>query len=703
MTIEVLPVTNSIGAEVRGVDLRSCSDTELEAVRDALHEHQVIFLRAAHLSPEDHLAVARRFGTPSIFPLARLKGATEPSVQVISDGPDSPPTAEMWHTDVTWTATPPRYALLCGEVVPAAGGDTLWASMTAAYEALSPAMQEMLAGLEIEHTTDSFVESLLERGNHTPEARALADRLNDAYPRVVVHPLVRTHPENGRRILFLGGASMDRIRDMRRDESDALLDFLRRHVTDERFQCRWRWSPGDLAIWDERSTMHRAAADHFPQHRTVCRIEIDGDRPYFDPEAHLATAEAARPNDELDLAWQRLCDGLRSAATIITDDPASADPALRAAGYRYLLNLLNAGLEQEVFSADPVYPEVGHLQDNTKRYATESPDCLFGHAALDPNGTYRLTGTGGRARYIGLTLYDTVRLYEKVERGREPGDFAAAFKAATGSTLAAISNPGGITLRDNGDFEVVISAEPHEGNWLPMPPDTGRLITRQYFYDWDGEDPYHISIERLDVPGAGPVAEPQVVSGQVETVGRFVDGFSEYWAAMYALRDGERNVLRTQPPVSSSYAGDGGNIAYGGGSFEIEPDEALILEVVPPDCHFWNIHLGDYWGQSLDYTYRQTSLNGHQAVLDNGVFRAVVAHRDPGVANWIDTAGNRFTRCVYRWWMAQSGELPTPTVRKVKFADLRRELPESTIWVTPAERRELLGRRRAAVLARYSR
>ncbi|MGO4204096.1 DUF1214 domain-containing protein [Rhodococcus sp. TAF43] len=197
-------------------------------------------------------------------------------------------------------------------------------------------------------------------------------------------------------------------------------------------------------------------------------------------------------------------------------------------------------------------------------------------------------------------------------------------------------------MQDNGDFEVVISAQPHEGNWLPMDPRT--------------------------------------------------------------LRDAERNVLRTQPPVSSTYARDGGHIAYGGGSFEIGPDEALILEVTPPDCHFWNIHVGDYWGQSLGYTYRQTSLNGHQAVLDeDGVFRAVVAHRDPGVANWLDTAGNTFTRCVYRWWLASTQDLPAPTVRKVMFDDVLAALPATTARVGVGERREVLGRRRAAVLKRYFR
>lgn len=419
----------------------------------------------------------------------------------------------------------------------------------------------------------------------------------------------------------------------------------------------------------------------------------------------LPSDERHRRNAELDAAWQSLCENLSRASTVISGDSKSEDPTLRAAGYRYLLNLLNAGLEQVVFSADPDYPEVGHLQDNTKRYATESPDCLFGHAVLDPAGTYRLTGTGGCARYIGLTLYDTVSLYEKVQSECDrPKDFRAAFKAATGSTLAAISHPGGITLQDNGDFEVIISARPHEGNWLPMPENTKDIVTRQYFYDWDAEEPYHLSIERIDVNGSGPVVEPVTVTGQVEALGRFVDGFADYWAAIYSLRDSERNVLRTQPTLHSSYASDGGNIAYGGGTFEIAPDEALILEVTPPGCHFWNIHLGDHWGQSLDYTYRQTSLNGHQAVLDvDGVFRAVVAHRDPGVANWLDTAGNTVTRCVYRWWLAAGTDLPTPTVRKVKFADVLDELPAASTRIGSDERLAVLRRRRAAVLKRYVR
>lgn len=408
-------------------------------------------------------------------------------------------------------------------------------------------------------------------------------------------------------------------------------------------------------------------------------------------------------NAALDAAWAKLCDDLRSAGEMVARDAVSDDPTMRSSGYRYLLNLLNAGLEQMVFSADAEYPEVGHLQDNTKRYATESPDCLFGHTALDPAGTYRLTGTGGRARYIGLTLYDTVELYRKVDReALSRRDFAQAFRSATGGTVGAVSNPGSLELRADGDFEVIISAQEHGGNWLPLHPDATRLMIRQYFYDWENEAPYHISVERLDLDGTGPVPDPTVIAQQVAGVGEFVDGFAEYWAAMYSARAGIVNALLTQPPVSDSYAGDGGYIAYGGGCFEIGEDEAAIVEVTPPDCHFWNIHLGDYWGQSLDYTFRQTSLNGHQAALEDGVFRAVVAHRDPGVANWLDTAGNRFTRCVYRWWLAESDDLPSPTVRVVKWADLDNELAGAP-RVDADQRKQAIDIRRRAVLDRYQR
>jgi taurine dioxygenase len=284
MALDLRPVSGSLGAEVRGVDLRALGESTFVEVRDALHRHEVIFFREAALDPDEHMALAARFGTVSIFPMARLLGATEPRFQVITDGPDSPPEADDWHTDVTWIATPPKYALLQAEVVPERGGDTLWASMTAAHDALSPTMQRMIAGLEVVHDNESFIAGMQRKLGVDERTEDLARRLREHYP-PVRHPLVRTHPDTGRRVLYLGGGFMRRIEGLTDAESRALLDLLTRHVEDARFQCRWRWHPGDLAIWDERSTNHRSAADHFPQHRSIRRIEVDGDRPYYDPAA----------------------------------------------------------------------------------------------------------------------------------------------------------------------------------------------------------------------------------------------------------------------------------------------------------------------------------------------------------------------------------------------------------------------------------
>jgi taurine dioxygenase len=277
--MHVVPVSGALGAEVRGVDLRSLSDGELAGVVDALHRYEVIFVRGAGLSPDEHMRVAARFGEINLFPTSRVAGATEPTFQVITDGPDSPPEADYWHTDVTWVAEPPKYALLHAEVVPERGGDTLWASMTAAHDALSPVLQDLLGGLEVVHDCESFIAGMRRKGGEG-DIEPLAARLLEAYP-PVTHPLVRTHPDTGRRVLFLGGRFMRRIVGMHENESRALLDLLMRHIENPRLHCRWRWQPGDLAIWDERSTNHRSAADHFPQERSIRRVEIAGDRPYF--------------------------------------------------------------------------------------------------------------------------------------------------------------------------------------------------------------------------------------------------------------------------------------------------------------------------------------------------------------------------------------------------------------------------------------
>ena len=283
-SIEIVPVSGCLGAEIRGVDVRSLDDATFAAVERALVEYEVIFFRGVHLTDEEQLALGARFGSLNVFPMSKLLGVTEPGVGAIVDSPENPPVADEWHTDVTWIATPPNVAILRAVVVPARGGDTLWASMTAAYDALSPTMQVLVSQLRVRHDNTSFIRGMLAKRPELDVAGGLPERLRTEYP-AVEHPLVRTHPISGRRALYLGGGFMRGIVDMLPDESDALLGFVQHHAANERFQCRWRWSVGDVAVWDERSTNHRSAGDHFPQHREIRRVECGAATPLFDPSA----------------------------------------------------------------------------------------------------------------------------------------------------------------------------------------------------------------------------------------------------------------------------------------------------------------------------------------------------------------------------------------------------------------------------------
>ncbi len=280
--LELRPISGTLGAEVSGADLCQIDDELFEKIHLALLEHQVLFFRETKLSDDQHLALAQRWGNVSVFPLLKVMGSTEPSFQVIVDGPDSPPAADQWHTDVTWTPEPPKVALLRATVIPDRGGDTMWGSMTAAYDALSQPIKTLLDGLKVHHHSVDFLESVIRKiGREKADALGMEAKLNAEYPGID-HPMIRTHPETGKRTLFYAGSFMRYVVGLQSHESEALLRMVREHIEQPRFHCRWSWKPGDLAIWDERSTIHRAIGDHFPRVREVRRCVVDGDRPYFD-------------------------------------------------------------------------------------------------------------------------------------------------------------------------------------------------------------------------------------------------------------------------------------------------------------------------------------------------------------------------------------------------------------------------------------
>ena len=267
---EIRPVTPVIGAEVRGVDLAALDDDSFEAIRDALMAHCVLFFRDQDISIESQKALGARFGELVVHPNdPGLEGHPE-VMRIHADENSVRATGERWHSDVSCDPTPPMGSILRMHTVPEAGGDTLFANMYAAYEALSNRMKTLLDGLAAIH----------DGGPYYRDVNRLIGRDDGgrSYPSSE-HPVVRTHPVTGRKALFVNQMFTVRIAGLPQGESEAVLDFLFRHVLRPDFHCRFRWSENSIAFWDNRCTQHHAIWDYFPAVRSGYRVTIRGERP----------------------------------------------------------------------------------------------------------------------------------------------------------------------------------------------------------------------------------------------------------------------------------------------------------------------------------------------------------------------------------------------------------------------------------------
>lgn len=267
-TIEVRKLSPVIGAEIHGVDLsQPLSDRQAEEIHDAWMDNLVIFFRDQNLTVEQHLDFGRRFGELHIHPAAHLPDQ-HPEILVIKADENSKHVAgEEWHTDVSCDAEPPMGSLLyLTEVPPNGGGDTLFANMYRAYETLSDPIKTMLAGLTAVHD-----------GKHVYERPGYRD--DRQYPRSE-HPIVRTHPVTGRQALFVNRGFTTRIVGLSRNESDAILQMLYRHIETPEFSVRFHWRPNSLACWDNRCTQHHALFDYLPHRRYGHRVTVKGDKPF---------------------------------------------------------------------------------------------------------------------------------------------------------------------------------------------------------------------------------------------------------------------------------------------------------------------------------------------------------------------------------------------------------------------------------------
>ena len=266
--MNITPVAGHLGAIVGGIDLASATPNNIDAIKEAIEEYLVLFFPGQGAMTDDQqVAFTLNFGDPYFHPIARAFGATEFKAARIIDDIDHPPYQDKWHTDVTWDPEPPTFGTLRMIELPDRGGDTVFASMYAAYDALSEAMKSALEGLTAWHNL----------GDETAFRSKAGDAIIDATLELVPganHPVIGVHPVTGKKFINVNSEFTSHINEMTKAESQAILNFLVTHSANPNFEVRWKWTVGDLVLWDERPTHHFAVADYYPKRREVIRVNV---------------------------------------------------------------------------------------------------------------------------------------------------------------------------------------------------------------------------------------------------------------------------------------------------------------------------------------------------------------------------------------------------------------------------------------------
>jgi taurine dioxygenase len=272
--ITIRPLNPVVGAELHGLDLKQeLPEHDIRAIKEALDRYQVVFFRDQDLSPEQHLAFGRRFGELHVHPSVRGKPREQWSeiMPVHADANTARIAGDKWHTDVSCDEKPPLASILHMATVPESGGDTLFSSMYAAYDALSEPMKRLLTGLTATHDGAP---------NYDDRAKRSRENNPDRVNPVAVHPVIATHPSTGKKTIYVNSAFTVRINELTQAESDAVLELLFAHVMRPEFQCRFKWQRHSVAFWDNRAVQHYAVWDYYPAVRTGRRVTIRGERPF---------------------------------------------------------------------------------------------------------------------------------------------------------------------------------------------------------------------------------------------------------------------------------------------------------------------------------------------------------------------------------------------------------------------------------------
>lgn len=351
-------------------------------------------------------------------------------------------------------------------------------------------------------------------------------------------------------------------------------------------------------------------------------------------------------------AWRKFCADLADVGDLILDPTNPSSPVDRAEGYRYLTRLLRMGLEQQIEARDFSFPYFYQLSHPTGKIGADNPDNVYWNARITGEYDYKITIKRGSMAYFSI-LSNAFRYHED------------GTNACTGKLMDSDINWG-----PDGVAVLIASTRQQPGNWLPLEADSSMLIVRQSYLDRTSEKPGEFAIERIGGPATPqPLDSGALGAGLNETiiflrgiVGTFLD-----WSKMFAQSP---NVFPDIDQQMFQRGGGATDIYYAHAYWKLAPGEAWVIEATPPECYYWNFQLDNWWMESLDYRFLKVTVNKSTARLeDDGRVMIVVAAEDPGVGNWIDTAGHTEGTALLRWAGATNPVLPT--ARVVRLQDLR--------------------------------
>ncbi|HPG27509.1 MAG TPA: DUF1214 domain-containing protein [Myxococcota bacterium] len=350
-------------------------------------------------------------------------------------------------------------------------------------------------------------------------------------------------------------------------------------------------------------------------------------------------------------SWEAFCDALKAAGQTILAEGQPDDPLDRAEGFRYLTRLTRASLEAFVEYADPLAPVLNRPVHETAKIGADNPDNYYQHAVISGECEYRIRGVRNTVHYLDF--------------GTQSEGVASTGESRQAGHLDAKD----LEIGPDGRFEILLSCEEKPGNWLRMTPETTQLIVRQTFLDRDTEKPADLVIERIGGDGKPATLTPEALDAGLQRAQGLVVGCAALFSTWAKGFQAHTNELPKFDDSISMGAGGDPNICYYHSYWSLGPEEALVIEVTPPECDSWNFQLDNHWMESLDYRYYRIHVNKHTATYEpDGSVRIVVAHEDPGVPNWIHTVGHRQGTMCFRWIRAD--EHPQPRTRVVKRSEL---------------------------------